>query len=97
MVISPKDYSTDYIDPDLDHYNINFSKKKRVNELSDVKLARIIAEHLKNKLSLETEVCHSLEENQMETDDFIFSGESWFDPGVLLDCQKFLGDFLSDS
>ena len=72
MVISPKDYSTNYIDPDLDHFNINFSKKKRVTELSDVKFAQIIAKHLKTKLSLETEVCHSLEDNQMETKDFIF-------------------------
>ena len=97
MVISPTDYSTAYIDPDLDHHNINFPKKKRVKELSDVLVAQQIAKHLKSKLSLDTEVCHTLENNQMDTNDFIFSGESWFDPGVLLDCQKFLGEFLSDS
>ena len=80
MVINVKEYSESYIDTNLAHHNINLAKKKRITKLPDVDFAIKIAHHLVKKLGLDLQVCHNLSED-IQDNDFIFSGDSWLDPG----------------
>ena len=88
MVIYPLDYSHKYTDTDLDHHNIVLTKKKRIQDMPDVIFAQKIANHLITKLELDIRVCHQLIDTAPY--DFIFTGNSFLDPGEAIDCQKYL-------
>jgi hypothetical protein len=89
MVINPRDYSKSYTDTDLDNYNINLTKKKRIKNLPDVNFANKVAKHIEEKLGLDLQVCHNLGED-INSNDFIFARDSWLDPGEPIDCRKIL-------
>jgi hypothetical protein len=89
MVIRPKEYSKEFIDTDLDHYNIGLTKKKRITQLRDVSFAHTVGEHLRKVLKLDLDVCHELKED-IAGNDYLFSGEGWLDPGDVVKWQRVL-------
>jgi hypothetical protein len=88
MVTDKTDYADPHIDTDLDSYNINFTKKKRIEDMPDILYARILAENLESKSDLDFQVCHRLE-GDILPNDFLFSTESWMHPGEIVDFSKF--------
>ena len=46
-----------------------------------------MTKHIEQKLGLDLQVCHNLGED-INSNDFIFAGDSWLDPGEAIDCRK---------
>jgi hypothetical protein len=83
MVLHPEDYSDPHPDADLVFYNSSRKKKDRVEFLHDIVYAQSIAQDLSDRLGLNIEACHDLDQDIDDDDyDFVFSeGVDWLDQG----------------
>jgi len=86
MVLHPHDYNTEFDDADLNNTNIHLAKKRHKSKMPDVKYGEKVAKILTQSFKYNLDVGHNLDKYDGKTD-FIFDGESWLDPGPLVDCE----------
>jgi hypothetical protein len=86
MVLHSYDYDTDFKDADLNTINIYLVKKKYKSKMPDVKYGLKVADTLSQSFKYNLDVGHNLNKYDGKTD-FIFEGESWLDPGPVVDCE----------
>lgn len=87
MILHPSDYDKGCKDPDVVYLNIELPKKKRIQKMPDVAFGESNARLLKKAFKFDLGVSHNLDKYDGK-DDFIFEGDSWLDPGPLVDFQE---------
>ena len=93
MVIHPLEYAQKFVDTDVQYYNSLVSKKDRISSMPDVLFAINLAKYVVKLEGLDIEVCHSLEGKGI-SNDFLFSGPSWLEPGLEVDRTKTLRFYI---
>lgn len=90
MVVYRYYHGCGFTDTDLVSYNFRREFKDTLQEMPDVDYANEIAEELIKTLGLEISVCHQFMDPSLERD-YLFAGQSWLDPGEIVEIPEILG------